>query len=338
MMVNPDLRQDQFFLGRTAELFQLVRNLQLGRHTLVVGPKGIGKSRLMLEARDILLGKTRRIEFAPSVISRLKRQLWNKPNPHQYKVLFVYHSSPLGDFLKELCKNLLENGDLRIDPNTVQTGDWQVVKKMLTGLGLVGQQQVVFQSLSAATPYLIFIDSLDRITPTHHAFIEKLLAHSVLCAAVVQMKEAFHFKKIWSSFNRIDLEPLDDQTSAQLIRHYLDGYSIRVLDRELYTREILKAANGNPFQIQNMLWHGSRERRVDAEEMRKLRRVDEGDYFNMGPVYIFGASIFTLFKIFSLGTDNREFYIYFSALGFLVYLAFRVFRSFFLFRPQKYTR
>ena len=34
--------------------------------------------------------------------------------------------------------------------------------------------------------------------------------------------------------------------------------------------------------------------------------------------------------------DNREFYIYFSALGFLMYLTFRVFRNFFLFRPQRY--
>jgi len=47
--------------------------------------------------------------------------------------------------------------------------------------------------------------------------------------------------------------------------------------------------------------------------------VEEGAYFNMGPLYIFSAGIFTLFKIFSIGTDNREFYIYFSALGFLVF-------------------
>jgi hypothetical protein len=45
--------------------------------------------------------------------------------------------------------------------------------------------------------------------------------------------------------------------------------------------------------------------------------------------------MFTLFKIFSLGTNNPEFYIYFSALGFLVYLTFRIFRTFFLFRPHR---
>jgi len=110
---------------------------------------------------------------------------------------------------------------------------------------------------------------------------------------------------------------------------------LHVIDPALYRREILKSANGNPFHIRNMLWHGSREKYVDAEEIRKLRQVDEGHYFNMGPIYIFGAAMFTLFKIFSIGSDNREFYIYFSALGFLAYLVFRVFRAFFLFRPQK---
>jgi len=109
-----------------------------------------------------------------------------------------------------------------------------------------------------------------------------------------------------------------------------------VIDPELYRREILKASNGNPFHIKNMLWHGSREKYIDSDEIRKLRQVDEGHYFNMGPIYIFSVAIFTLFKIFSIGMDNKEFYIYFSALGFLAYMVFRVFRSFFLFRPQKY--
>lgn len=35
----------------------------------------------------------------------------------------------------------------------------------------------------------------------------------------------------------------------------------------------------------------------------------------------------------SRGMDDSDFYIYFSALSFLVYLTFRAFRTFFLFRP-----
>ena len=71
--------------------------------------------------------------------------------------------------------------------------------------------------------------------------------------------------------------------------------------------------------------------------IRGVRQVEEGELFNMGPVYILAAGALTLSKIFSFGTDNREFYIYFSSLGFLVYLLFRVFRTFFLFRPRRQT-
>jgi len=211
------------------------------------------------------------------------------------------------------------------------------VKKQLRGLGSVKLQDLVIESLATSPKqYLMFFDSLDRITPTHQQFIERVFTVSVVCAAVVQLKEAFHFRKIWSSFNQIELEPLPEAICSQLIYHFVENYPIHVIDVELYKREILKSANGNPFHIKNMIWHGSREKYVSTEEIRKLRQTEQGDYFNMGPIYIFGVSIFTLFKIFSLGTSNREFYIYFSALGFMAYLVFRVFRAFFLFRPQKY--
>ena len=74
---------------------------------------------------------------------------------------------------------------------------------------------------------------------------------------------------------------------------------------------------------------------MGGASLGRLRRFEEGEYFNMGPVYIFGAGVFTLLKIFSIGMDNRKFYIYSSALGFFIYMTFHVFRNFFLFRPQR---
>lgn len=332
-----DVRFDTILVGRSEELYKLVHNLQRGRHTLLVGPKGIGKSRLMAEARNILTGTTRRIELSPGILSRLTGKLGFRINPCQYKIMVILHAAPLGDCLKEMLQQLHAQDDLWLDSSTKATGDWASIRKQLSGLGSVGLQQIVISSLkTSTTPYLVFIDSFDRITPSHYFFMEQLLTFAVVCGNIVHLKEAFHFKKIWSSFSRIELEPLPESVCTQLIYHCIENYSIRVIDPQLYRREILKSANGNPFHIKNMLWHGSRERHVDTEEIRRLRRTEEGEYFNMGPVYIFGVSVFTLFKIFSLGMDNREFYIYFSALGFLAYLAFRVFRAFFLFRPQRY--
>jgi ribonucleotide reductase alpha subunit len=242
----------------------------------------------------------------------------------------------LGDCLKEIAEQLFHNRDLHVDV-AEERDDWITMKKRLTGLGSVKLQAAVFEGISRSErPYLIFFDNLDRISPTQQAFTEAILNIAVICTAVVQIKENVAFKRIWASFTRIEIPPLPELICVQLINYFYQNYPLRIIDPELYRTEILKASNGNPFHIKNMLWQGSREKFVTTEEIRSLRRIQEGHYFNMGPVYIFGASIFTIFKIFSLGTDNTEFYIYFSALGFLVYLTFRIFRAFFLFRPQKY--
>jgi hypothetical protein len=330
------LRQDTAFFGRSEELFQLVRNLQRGRHTLLLGEKGIGKSRLMMEAKWIFAGRVRRIDLSPYVLSRRRGKLGLHIDPHQYNELFVEHSSPLGVCLREMTEKLYYRGDLRIETGEERT-DWAVVKKRLAGMGTVGLQSAVFEAISGSMkPYLILFDNLDRISPTQQAFLETLLNIAVICAAAVEMKENVVFKKIWASFSKIALDPLPEPVCVELIDYFCDHYPLNISDRGLYRREILKSSNGNPFHMKNMLWHGSREKYVDNEEIRKLRQIDEGHYFNMGPIYIFGVAMFTLFKIFSIGPESKEFYIYFSALGFIAYLVFRVFRAFFLFRPQKY--
>jgi hypothetical protein len=223
-------------------------------------------------------------------------------------------------------------------PEEVPSGaTWDRVKKYFTTLGRAGQEDLLIRSLEASSKrYVLFLDSLDRITATHLDFLERLLGVAVVCTAVVKVNEGFQFKKVWNSFERIDVGPLPRDVALQLIRKLIAKEGIRMADPALFEREVLKASGGNPFHIRNHIWHGSRRRHLGPSDIRSLRRREEGEFFNMGPVYIFAASALTLFKIFSLGMGNREFYIYFSALGFLVYLTFRVFRTFFLFRPQRY--
>jgi hypothetical protein len=241
--------------------------------------------------------------------------------------------------LKELCQQLHHIGELDLPLTQAERLDWNLARKRLRGATTVDLQELILRSLSASgTGHLFFLDSLDRIGPSHVGLLEMLLREAVVCAGTAHFREGAHFRKIWSAFIRIDVPPLTDQESGQLVNHLLQHYRIPVQDPEAYRREVIKSSAGNPYHIRNMVWLGSREKRVTREELSRVRRVEEGEYFNMGPLYIFAASMFTMAKIFSLGTDNREFYIYFSALGFLVYMAFRVFRTFFLFRPQRGDR
>jgi hypothetical protein len=325
--MNPDLREDPFLVGREKELTMVVDQLRRGRHVLVVGERGIGKTRIMKEARA-LMENARLPHLTPEGGQGERRSNEN--------LVYVWHCAPMGDMLKEICLRLYQRKELRMEGlGDIDVSDWSAVKKKLTGLGTLGVQNMVVQSLrSAPARYVLFFDSLDRVTVAHQQFLEKLLSVAVLCAGVTSLKRGFG--KIWSSFSRIVLRPLSDEDAARLVHHLLDLYSIHLIDRRMYVRQVLKAANGNPFHLKNMLWHGSLERRLGEREIRELQRVEQGELLNLGPAYIFLASAFTLFKIFSMGTARDEFYVYFSALGFLVYLTFRVFRNFFLFRPQRF--
>ena len=331
-----DLRQDETLVGRGDELDQLVRTLARGRHALLVGEKGMGKSRLLLEARRLLAGRSKRLETAPGVVAGQRGELGVRIRPEDRRVIMVEHAAPLGACLQEILERLFEFGDLALDPDGERT-DWEGARKQISGLGSVALQSLIVESIAKSSrPYVLLFDSLDRLSPTQAQFLETLLQIAVVGAAVVRVKENPLLRRVWSSFVRIDLEPLAGEEERALVDHLSAGVAIRASDAILYRKELRRAAAGNPFALRTMAWHASRERSVSLEEIRGLRRGDRAAYFNMGPIYIFAFAMFTLIRIFSIGLDNTEFYIYFSALGFIAYLIFRVFRAFFLFRPQKF--
>ncbi len=306
---------------------------------LVTGEKGVGKTALLREALRIILARPgdndcrNRMPAPPAGRSGVPGIVrWDH-------AIVVLHVNPLGECLKEIARQLWDGGRLALPVHLQGEKEWESVRKWYAQQGAVGRQNIICESLQAARPAeLVCFDSLDRISTTHQPFLENVLMAALVCAAVVRVRDLYHFKKIWSSFSIIELRPLCHEAARELTRQLVRRHGICVGDSVLYEREVVKSSDGNPFHVRNLVWQSSCEGALGVEEIRSLRNIEEGEYFNMGPVYIFGASIFTLFKIFSLGMDNREFYIYFSALGFLVYLTFRVFRNFFLFRPQKYGR
>jgi len=238
--------------------------------------------------------------------------------------------------MKELIGKIAACGNLCLNGALLQDADPASLRKRLAGLGSARQQEMIVESLRAAgSSYLIFFDTLDRITPLHLALLEGIISASVVCAAVAEVKEGIHFRRLWGAFSRVDLEPLDADHAWQLVNHSIERYGVRALDRELYVREVMKSAAGHPAVIQSIVWQGSRELQVGREEVGRLRRYEQGEYFNLGPLYIFLAGALTLYKILSAGAESRESYIFFSALAFVVFFVFRVFRSFFLFRPRR---
>jgi hypothetical protein len=321
---TPDIRQDQAFFGREKELLRVLKNLNEGRHTLLVGQYGIGKSRLMQEARALLTGAKYRVEFRAASCS-VPRE----------RVLTVSSPAPLGDCLREIAGGLHRNRDLRMEPG-VERKDWAALKKQFTQLGLQGMQSEVLKSFArSGKKYILFVTNLDRLSVPGLQFFQSLLRITVVCGSSMATKDTEAFRCFWASFERIPLDRLPDHVALQFISHLMKHYPVNVVDPMMCRKEILSSSDGNPFHIKNLLHRAATRKTLRSGDIREFRAVEEGPFFNMGPLYMIGAGVLTAVKFFSVGAEKREHYIYFSAIGFMLYLTFRVFRSFFVFRPQR---
>jgi len=99
--------------------------------------------------------------------------------------------------------------------------------------------------------------------------------------------------------------------------------------------EILSTAKGNPTLIKSMLSNAIAQKHLTEEDIKKLRTFEDREYLNLGPFFAFLIGSVTIIKILQIGLENRETYILLSVFSFIAYLTIRVFRYFFLFRPQR---
>ena len=319
-----DVRQDKAFFGRDEELRRVLINLSEGRHTLLVGQYGIGKASLMNEARLLLTGAKHRVEFQAG-----------GPAVQKDCVLTVNSPAPLGDCLREMAGGLYRNKDLRIESADGRE-DWAVLRIRFTRLGRQRMQTEVLKSIvRSRKKYLVFVTNLDRVSQSSLEFFQSLLRITVVCGSATATKDLEAFRCFWASFERIPLERLPGPVALRLISYLMKTYPVNLVDPAMCRKEILSSAAGNPFHIKNLLHTAVMRKTLGRREIREFRAVEEGPFFNMGPLYMIGAGVLTAVKFFSVGAGKREHYIYYSAIGFMLYLTFRVFRGFFVFRPQR---
>ncbi len=304
------LRQDPYFVGRSHELNQIITNLLQNRHTLITGDRGIGKTRLMREVFSILIGTTRRIDKS------------GLPHSSEWgSLIFIDSPAPLSKLIKYLSSELIRLDQLKA-VNTIKEAE--IADAVIKAISTSGRRPI------------LLVDNFDTVTPSHRVFLERLLQVSVICAASQSIKQQTVLKKIFDSFTLVPVHLLTNEDAGELVGYFVKQYNIRTLDGRMFTNQISKASQGNPFQMKMFLHAATTKSFLDSSDVREIvYSANDRDYFNMGPLYALGLAIFSLSKILSIGASNKEFYILMSSLGFLAYLVFRIFRSFFTLKPRK---
>ncbi len=237
--IRSDLRQDPFFVGRSQELQTIITNLLQNRHTLIIGDRGIGKTRLMHEVISLLTGVAHRIDIPHAQLS-----------PDKYVTIFIDSPAPLSKFMKHLSSELMRHDQLKPVNAMKET---ELAEAILKAISNSGRKPI------------LFIDNLDTVTASHRVLLEKLLEVATVCGGSQSVKQQPILKKIFDSFMIVAACPLATEESLQLIDYFVEHYKVRAPDRSLFRNQISKVSQGNPFQLKTFLhaavtkgFHGQR--------------------------------------------------------------------------------
>jgi len=335
---------DPILLGRDEVLVEVLARVRDGRHVLVVGEAGLGKSRLLREVYAIAQGQA--FLLSPEVARRKRRLALDVP-AGSFTPFYVREPAPMSSLTGEMMDHLAGLRRLAIPkqdaPGFVEPALWPAVCEERSRKDLLrlyrtarDRREAILHSLHHLhPPALVVLDSLDRAGPAMAAFLLALQKACTLVAAVREVRPSSALSTFFKTFGHVKVGKLPDTAMQALARYFIRRYHIQVTDPVHYTREVTSRAGGNPASLRALMHDGAQARLVTTDDVRSILSRDDAPYFNMGIVYVFGLIGGAFLRTFMTGTWDTDWYILLSVITILGFITFRVFRTFFTFYPTR---
>ena len=294
-------------IGRDELVEQIAREARKGRHLLLTGPVGIGKSAVLEAAIERLLVRQNRIVI--------------QVGEHQAK----------GQFL-EMARGLLESGllkpsalelDERLDALDPAALEWVKIKRQVHRLSIRDLCAAIVPALhDQRGQVLMAVDDLTQVTPTLVAFWLAVCdaAQIIACASARKPNVA----KLWWKLAEMEIPPLSPDSARTLAQTYLQQTGTLVESPPLLIAHVVQQANGNPQALADLLADASKERRVDKRRIREMRHAAGVKYLDFTPVMIVALVSIVGTRYLAMGTGDTELYIFAGMLAAVV-IAVRLF-------------
>ena len=294
-------------LGRDDLVETVAREARKGRHLLLTGPVGIGKSAVLDAALDRLLLRQQRT------------------------VLHLSEHQAKGQFL-ELARGLLESGLLKPSALDLDAGldavdpaalEWAKLKRPVNRLSIRDLCAAIVPALHARRGQVpIAVDDLTPVTPTLVAFWLAVCDAAQLVACASAKKP--NVVKLWWKRVEIEVPPLAPDSARTIAQTYLQQTGTLVESPALFVAHVVQQANGNPQALADLLADSSKERVVDKQRIRELRHAAGVRYFDFTPVLIVALASVVGARYLAIGTGDTELYIVAGMLAAVV-ISIRVF-------------
>ncbi len=293
-------------IGRDEVVADLVAEIKKGKHVILTGPVGIGKSAVLKAALEQVSGQV-------DSIIRL--------HDHQAKGQFVEMARQM------LKQDLITAKQLDLPAALHQTPgseiDWSEVKNKIQRMSMRDLTQAIIPALAKAeNKPVIAVDDLTSLTPTQMAFWLAIFEQAQVIGCASEKKP--RVKKLWWKMKEIAIKPLPPPVAKQLIQQYITTQGMLIESPEQYISHVVKQSGGVPQAMYDMLDESSKERLIDKRKVREMRHEAGVQYLDFTPmVMILGALIVSM-RYIGMGTGDKTLYIM-GGMGAALFLTFRYF-------------
>ncbi|MDD2760168.1 MAG: ATP-binding protein [Methylomonas sp.] len=293
-------------IGRDETVAELIAEIRKGKHVILTGPVGIGKSAILRSALDKAADKIDLLIIL---------------HDHQAKGQFVEIARQM------LALGLIGAKELDLPAKFHDTPgpeiEWREVKSQVNRASMRDLTQAIIPALARAdSKPVIAVDDLTTLTPTQMAFWLAIFDHAQVIGCASEKKA--RIRKLWWKMKEIEVKPLPRNAVCEMVKAYIVATGILIESPDLYISHVVKQSGGVPQAIYDMLDESGKERIIDKRKVREMRHDAGVFYIDFTPLIMILGAVIVSMRYVGMGTGDKTLYIL-GGLGTALFLTFRYF-------------
>ena len=274
-IIDDSSRFNDVYVGRKNELKQINELFHKKVNTILIGPQGIGKSKIL------------------SMLS------------HE-KILFMNDFKGVKTAIGEILLKLYDGDKEKVIQLITQEAD---IHKVVTKKSIPNLINLIIKT-TEKNEYTLIIDDLSNLTASGVTALEQLKNHFHIMAAARQIK--YSHASFLSNFQKVEVTPLSRLESTQLIIKLSKPMRDRIEDLEAYKNHICDQTDGNPLFIREMIERYGKEPLITLEHLSSIRHTAALREIDLSAPVIIGFSSLMVLRYIGgeLGDDAGAFKLF----------------------------